>query len=48
MIATAYVQNGAKVYISSRKEKQLKEVSQKPANAYNLCLTSAHVRLLKP
>lgn len=28
MIATAYVQNGAKVYISSRKEKQLKEVSR--------------------
>lgn len=27
MIATALVQNGAKVYISSRKEKQLKEVS---------------------
>ncbi|KAI9462771.1 rhamnolipids biosynthesis 3-oxoacyl-reductase [Lactarius psammicola] len=28
MIATAYVQNGAKVYIASRKEKQLKEVSE--------------------
>jgi len=28
MIATALVQNGAKVYISSRKEKQLKEVSE--------------------
>ena len=27
MIASAYVQNGAKVYIASRKEKQLKEVS---------------------
>jgi len=26
MIATAYVQNGAKVYIASRKEKQLKRV----------------------
>jgi NADP-dependent 3-hydroxy acid dehydrogenase YdfG len=26
MIATAYAQNGAKVYIASRKEKQLKEV----------------------
>ena len=26
MIATGLVQNGAKVYISSRKEKQLKEV----------------------
>ena len=26
MIASAYVQNGAKVYIASRKEKQLKEV----------------------
>lgn len=26
MIATAYVQNGAKVYIASRKEKQLKAV----------------------
>lgn len=26
MIATAFVQNGAKVYIASRKEKQLKEV----------------------
>ena len=26
MIAAAYVQNGAKVYIASRKEKQLKEV----------------------
>jgi NADP-dependent 3-hydroxy acid dehydrogenase YdfG len=26
MIATAYVQNGAKVYIASRKEKQLKLV----------------------
>jgi len=26
MIATAYVQNGAKVYVASRKEKQLKEV----------------------
>jgi len=29
MIATAYVQNGAKVYIASRKEKQLKRVSEK-------------------
>jgi len=29
MIATAYVQNGAKVYIASRKEKQLKEVSDR-------------------
>jgi len=29
MIATAYVQNGAKVYIASRKEKQLKEVSER-------------------
>ncbi|KAH9985639.1 rhamnolipids biosynthesis 3-oxoacyl-reductase [Russula compacta] len=29
MIATAYVQNGAKVYIASRKEKQLKEASEK-------------------
>ncbi|KAL4251044.1 NAD(P)-binding domain superfamily protein [Abortiporus biennis] len=28
MIAAAYVQNGAKVYIASRKEKQLKEVSE--------------------
>ena len=28
MIATALVQNGAKVYISLRKEKQLKEVSR--------------------
>lgn len=28
MIATAFVQNGAKVYIASRKEKQLKEVSE--------------------
>ncbi|KAI9507269.1 rhamnolipids biosynthesis 3-oxoacyl-reductase [Russula earlei] len=28
MIATAYVQNGAKVYIASRKEKQLREVSE--------------------
>jgi len=27
MIASAYVKNGAKVYIASRKEKQLKEVS---------------------
>lgn len=27
MFAAAYVQNGAKVYIASRKEKQLKEVS---------------------
>lgn len=27
MIASAYVQNGAKVYIASRKEKQLKEVT---------------------
>lgn len=27
MIASAYVQNGAKVYIASRKEQQLKEVS---------------------
>ena len=26
MIAAAYVQNGAKGYIASRKEKQLKEV----------------------
>lgn len=26
MIATAYVQNGAKVYIASRKEEQLKTV----------------------
>ncbi len=29
MIASAYVQNGAKVYIASRKEKQLKEVSRR-------------------
>ncbi|KAA1471893.1 rhamnolipids biosynthesis 3-oxoacyl-reductase [Dentipellis sp. KUC8613] len=29
MIATAFVQNGAKVYIASRKEKQLKEVSER-------------------
>ncbi len=28
MFASAYVQNGAKVYIASRKEKQLKEVSR--------------------
>ncbi|GJE93463.1 NAD(P)-dependent dehydrogenase [Phanerochaete sordida] len=28
MFAAAYVQNGAKVYIASRKEKQLKEVSE--------------------
>ncbi|OBZ77116.1 Rhamnolipids biosynthesis 3-oxoacyl-[acyl-carrier-protein] reductase [Grifola frondosa] len=28
MIASAFVQNGAKVYIASRKEKQLKEVSE--------------------
>lgn len=27
MIASAYVQNGAKVYIASRKEQQLKQVS---------------------
>ena len=27
MFAAAYVQNGAKVYIASRKEKQLKEAS---------------------
>jgi NADP-dependent 3-hydroxy acid dehydrogenase YdfG len=34
MIASAYVQNGAKVYIASRKEEQLKEVSQaQPATA---------------
>lgn len=26
MIAAAYVQNGAKVYIAARKEKQLKDV----------------------
>lgn len=30
MIATAYAQNGAKVYIASRKEKQLKEVRATP------------------
>lgn len=30
MIAAAYVQNGAKVYIASRKEQQLKEVSVLP------------------
>jgi NAD(P)-dependent dehydrogenase (short-subunit alcohol dehydrogenase family) len=29
MIATAYAQNGAKVYIASRKEEQLKEVSDR-------------------
>jgi len=29
MIATAFVQNGAKVYIASRKESQLKEVSER-------------------
>ena len=28
MFASAYVQNGAKVYIASRKEKQLKEVAE--------------------
>ena len=28
MIASAYVQNGAKVYIASRKEEQLKEVGR--------------------
>lgn len=30
MIATAFVQNGAKVYIASRKEKQLKQVRGYP------------------
>ncbi|KAH9974172.1 rhamnolipids biosynthesis 3-oxoacyl-reductase [Lactifluus volemus] len=34
MIATAYVQNGAKVYIASRKEKQLKEVSEELNKIY--------------
>ena len=32
MFASAYVQNGAKVYIASRKEKQLKEVLPFPDN----------------
>jgi short chain dehydrogenase len=34
MIASAYVQNGAKVYIASRKEGQLKEVGRDAATAY--------------
>ena len=35
MIASAYVQNGAKVYIASRKEQQLKEV-RAPATTHGL------------
>ncbi|KAI0059977.1 rhamnolipids biosynthesis 3-oxoacyl-reductase [Artomyces pyxidatus] len=35
MIATAFVQNGAKVYIASRKEKQLKEVRTSIADKLN-------------
>ena len=38
MIATALVQNGAKVYIASRKEKQLKTVSISAA-----CISSPSV-----
>lgn len=45
MIATAFVQNGAKVYIASRKEKQLKEVclcgSQSSRHTANEKLTRA-------
>lgn len=33
MIASAYVLNGAKVYIASRKEEQLKEVGRSRAPA---------------
>jgi NADP-dependent 3-hydroxy acid dehydrogenase YdfG len=36
MIASAYVQNGAKVYIASRKEKQLKEVGQRHTHVLHL------------
>lgn len=36
MIASAYVQNGAKVYIASRKEKQLKEVGQRYTGVLHL------------
>ena len=36
MIASAYVQNGAKVYIASRKEKQLKEVGQRHTGVLHL------------
>ncbi len=34
MIASAYMQNGAKVYIASRKEEQLKEVGRPQPRSY--------------
>ena len=37
MFAAAYVQNGARVYIASRKEKQLKEVRAQPQDV-DCCL----------
>jgi NAD(P)-dependent dehydrogenase (short-subunit alcohol dehydrogenase family) len=40
MIASALVQNGAKVYIASRKEKQLKEVSFYYIKQIRIALTS--------
>jgi NADP-dependent 3-hydroxy acid dehydrogenase YdfG len=36
MIASALVQNGAKVYIASRKEKQLKEVHDFSATTHRV------------
>ena len=44
MIASAYVQNGAKVYIASRKEKQLKEVSTFPS-IVDICHDSTSITL---
>ncbi len=46
MIASAYVQNGAKVYIASRKEEQLKEVGRVHAWYYILTnLTDVPLRI---
>lgn len=36
MFASAYVHNGAKVYIASRKEKQLKEVRRRRTSQYRV------------
>lgn len=48
MIASAFAQNGAKVYIASRKEKQLKEVgAQRHTSISGVFLTSASTKGLR-
>lgn len=47
MIASAFVANGAKVYIAARKEKQLKEVHDYLNSKQQLVLTSSLRRLMR-